>query len=302
MTTTDSKGALVRDLLDRMVKAVEGGDLQSLRDIITDALTAKVHHLLTKMPEFQENFGSLAAHAATQGDERFVFALAELGRLHRSIRTNGSWLSLLAAQMLSNATPTSFQYGDGDQRHHAANSVLASGVPIDPLLLARAVVEEEKGERARRVWAKVLLERVPLSKVFESLALVLAEVDGTSGDSRSLRLQRILEALNDQFIRADFRIDGSLCDGFRHFIVKAFANVPRPTGVHRIVCGGGGAGQDGDPANSLQIQAWRRTRFFSCGIIGGTMASGRGLGTPHRVQHRPETATPDPSRGTLAAA
>ena len=180
------------------------------------------------MPDFREHIASMATHAAAQDDEKVVFALAELGRLYSSIRSNGSWLSVLAAKLLSDYTPASFQHGDGDQRYHAAIAVVASGVPMDPPVLAKAVAEEEKGERARRVWVKALLEGVPLSEVFESLSRALAEVGGTSGDGRSLRLQRVLEALNDQFVRTDFRIDESLCDGFRHFIAKAFFNVPRP--------------------------------------------------------------------------
>ena len=228
MTTVDSKSALVHDLLDRTIKAVDGCDLSALRAIITEAFNAKVLHVLAKMPEFQEHVSSLAAQAAAQDDEKIVFALAELGRLHRSVRSNGNWLSALTAQLLSDVTPTSFQHGDGDQRHHAAIAVVVSGVPMAPPVLAKAVAEEEKGERARRVWVRALLERAPLSEVFESLTLALAEADDTSGESRSLRLQRILEGLNDQFIRTDFRIDESLCDGFRQFIAKAFANVPRP--------------------------------------------------------------------------
>ena len=238
MTKEDSRGTLVEDLLDRTAKAVQEGDLRGLREVITDALKAKVHHGLVKLPEFREHLACLAAHVADQGDERVVFALAELGRLHSSIQSKREWVSKLATRLLSVGTPASFQHGDGDQRHHAAIAVVASGVPMDPDVLARAIVEEEKGEKARRVWIKALFERVPLggvplegvplSGVFKCMTRALTEAGSMSSQSRSHRLQRILEAFNDQFIRADIQIDESFCDGFRHFIAKAFTNVPRP--------------------------------------------------------------------------
>ena len=228
MTKEDSKGTLVDDLLSRTARTAQEGGLRALREIITDALKAKAHHGLARLPEFREHLASLTTHAADQDDEQFVLALAELGRLHASIRSQGEWASVLAARLLSSRIPASFQHGDGDQRHHAATAVVASGVPLDPDILARAVAEEEKGERARRVWVNVLLERVPLSELFECLTRAITETGGISGDSRSLRLQRILEALNTQLIQADFQIDEGLCTGFRHFIAKAFANTPRP--------------------------------------------------------------------------
>ena len=224
----DSKNALVDDLLDRTVRAVQQGEIRDLREVVTDALKAKVHHGLARLPRFREHLSVLTAHAAAQGDEQFVSALAELGRLHSSTRSKCEWVPALAARLLSVGVPSSFQHGDGDQRHHAAVAVVASGIPMEPDVLARAAVEEDKGEKARRVWVRALLERVPLSEGFKYMARAITEIDGMSTQSRSLRLQHILEALNDQFIQADIQVDENLCDGFRHFITKAFANVPRP--------------------------------------------------------------------------
>lgn len=228
MTREESKGTLIDELVERTAKSVQEGDLSALREVITDALKAKVHHGLGKRPEFRERLGSMGEHVAGEGDEQIVLALAELGRLHSSIRSKCEWVPALATRLLSVGAPASFQHGDGDQRHHAAIAVVASGVSMDPEVLARAVVEEEKGEKARRVWIKALLERVPLSEAFECMTRAITETGGMSAESRSLRLQRILEALNDQFIQADVRIDADLCDGFRHFVAKAFTNVPRP--------------------------------------------------------------------------
>lgn len=183
---------------------------------------------MVKSPRFGEHLTSLTVYVAAQDDEQRVLALAELGRLHTSIRSKGEWVPALAARVLSGGAPASFQYGDGDQRHHAAVAVTASGVPVEPSVLARAVAEEEKGEKARRMWIKALLGRVPLSEAFEYLALAITETNGMSGDSRSLRLQRILEALNGQLILTDVQIDEGLCGGFREFIAKAFTKVRRP--------------------------------------------------------------------------
>ena len=228
MTNEDSKYILVDDLLDRTIRAVQEHDLRGLREVVTDALKAKVHHDLAKLPMFREHLALLATHVADQDDEQRVLTLAELGRLHSSLRSKRGWTSALATRLLSVGAPASFQHGDGDQRHHAAVAVVASGVPVEPDILARAAVEEEKGEKARRVWIRALLERVPPSEVFKCMAWAITETSGMSCQSRSLRLQRILEALNDQFIQADIQVDDGLCDGFRHFIAKAFANVSRP--------------------------------------------------------------------------
>lgn len=228
MTKEESKGALIDQLVQRTTKAVQEGDLRALRETITDALKAKVHHGLSKLPEFQEQLASLTTHAAAGDDKQLVLVLAELGRLHSSIRSKCEWVSALAARLVSVGVPASFQHGDGDQRHHAAIAVVASGVPVDPYVMAKAVVEEEKGEKARRVWVRALLERVSLSEALKGMAEAIIEVNGMSGENRSLRLQRILEAINDQFTQTDIQVDESLCDRLRQFVAKTFANVPRP--------------------------------------------------------------------------
>ena len=228
MMQEDPKNTLVDDLLDRTARSVRQGEICDLRKVVTDALKAKVHHGLIELPRFREHLSVLVEYAAGQGDEQFVSALAELGRLHSSTRSKCEWVPALAAQLLSVGVPASFQHGDGDQRHHAAVAAVASGVPVEPDVLARAAVEEDKGEKARRVWIKALLERVPLSEVFTYLAGAVAKTDGMSSQSRSFRLKRILEMLNDQCTQTNIQVDESLCDGFRHFIAKAFADVPRP--------------------------------------------------------------------------
>ena len=228
MMKENSKGILVDDLLRRTDRAVQQGKIRTLREVVTDALKAKVHHDLAKEQEFRDHLSDLTAHAAAQGDEQFVSALAELGRLHSSTRSKCEWIPILTARLLSAGVPASFQHGDGDQRHHAAVAVTASGIPVEPDILAKAVVEEDKGEKARRVWIRALLERIPLSEVFKYMAQAIIEIGGMSAQNRSLRLQHILEALNDQIIQVDIQVDDNLCDGFRHFIAKAFANVPRP--------------------------------------------------------------------------
>ena len=228
MTKDESKGALIDEFVERTTRAVQQGDLRALREVITDALKAKVHHGLAKLPEFQEQLALLTARISDRDDEHVVLALAELGRLHSSVRSKFEWVPALATQLLSIRTPASFQHGDGDQRHHAAIAVVASGVPVDPYVMSKAVVEEEKGEKARRVWAKALLKGVSLSEALEGITKAITEIHGMSGENRSLRLQRILKALNEQFSEIDIQIDENLCDHFKNFIAKGFINAPRP--------------------------------------------------------------------------
>ena len=228
MTNDNSKAILVDGLLGRTAEAVQNGDLGVLRAVITDALKAKAHYALAKLPGFRNHLTFITEHVVGQGDEQLALTLAELGRLHSSIRSKCEWISELAAHLLSAGVPGSFQHGDGDQRYHAAIAVVVSGIPVDSYVLAKAVVEEEKGEKARRVWLEALLKSVVLSEVFECITRALNDTVGMSGESRSLRLQRILEALNDQFLQANIQIDESFSDDFQQFVAKAFVNVSRP--------------------------------------------------------------------------
>ena len=228
MTTEDSKGSLVDHLLDRTKIAVREGNLVGLRAAITDAWNAKVHHRLANLPEFRQHLTLLTSHVAGQDDEQIALALAEMGRLHKSIKSTRKWIAPLAAQLLSRGFPASFQFGDGKQRNHAAIAVVSSGVPVALDVLARSVVDEEKGEYARREWIGAMLERAPLSEVFEHLTRAIIVTDGMSGQSRPLRLQHILATLNAKIVEVDIQIDDNFCDGFRHFIAKAYVNAPRP--------------------------------------------------------------------------
>ena len=228
MTREELKHDVICDLIERVSQTVRHGDVRALREVITEALKTKVHHDLAKASEFQSHLLYLAANIEDRGDDYVVLILAELGRLYASIRSKPEWISTLAARILSGRKPASFQYGDGDQRHHAALAVVASGVSLDPYLLAKAVVDEEKGEKARRVWVRALIDGVSLPHAFKCMASAITEADAKSGDHRSLRLQRILEALNEQLAHPDFQIDDSICDGVRDFVTKAFSRVPRP--------------------------------------------------------------------------
>ena len=227
MATEETKGTLVDDLLNRTNIAVREGDLHRLRAAITDAWTAKVQHSLANIPEFRQHLSLLTTHVAGQDDEQLVLALAEMGRLH-TIKSMREWVEGLAAQLLSNGFPASFQYGDGKQRFYAAVAVVSSGVSVELDVLARSVVEEEKGENARREWIVAMLERAPLSEVFEYISRAIIVTDGMSSQSRPLRLQHILATLNAQFVQVDIQIDDGFCDGFRNFIAKAYFNAPRP--------------------------------------------------------------------------
>ena len=228
MTRDDAKRVLVADLLQRTASAVGEADLGALRGVCTDALKAKVLHDLAKSPEFREHLALLCEHIAGHGEEQLVLTLAELGRLRSAIRSNCEWISDLAARILAVGVPTTFQYGDGDQRHHAAVAVVTSGFPVRSDILATAIVDEEKGEKARRVWVEALLENAALSDFFDGVTQAFAETNGMSGEARSLRIQRILDALNERITQADIRIDENFHSGFRNFVAKAYFHVPRP--------------------------------------------------------------------------
>ena len=200
MTRDDAKRVLVADLLQRTASAVGEADLGALRDVCTDALKAKVHHDLAKLPEFREHLAFLSEHIAGQGDEQLVLTLAELGRLHSSQFgriANGSRIwprALLAAGAPDDisvrgrrSTPPCRRRRRGLRR------------PCTSQMSLQRRLSKRKGAKRRVVCGlQALLENVALSEVFECITRALAETNGVSGDARSLRLQRILEALTDR--------------------------------------------------------------------------------------------------------
>ena len=229
MTAQDSKSAQTTRFLDRIEEIVSEVDLHGLRAVVTDALKVKAHHSLSRLPEFRDHMASIATGVMVKQDEELlVLMLAEFGRLYRSLRSERDWISVQAARLLDKRMPESFQYGDGDQRHHAAIAVLASGVPIKLDLLARAVVEEDKGEKVRRLWVRGLLARAPLSKVFRSISVVIAIIGLKSGDGRSLRLQRVLDILREEIAGSATGVDEDICAGFAEFVGGAFSDISRP--------------------------------------------------------------------------
>ena len=229
MSDQDSKGAQTAQLLSRIEKVVSEVDVYGMRAVITDALKAKAHYSLSRLPEFQKQMGFLVASILVrQDEEQLVLVLAELGRLHRSLRSERDWISVQSGKLLEPGMPETFQYGDGDQRYHTAIAVLVSGVPANPDLLAKAVVEEDKGEKARRLWVSGLLARAPLSRVFRALSVVFGIVEHTSGDARSSRLQRVLRSLNDEIGSFASSVDEDICSGFAEFVEGAFSGISRP--------------------------------------------------------------------------
>ena len=232
MTQDDSKQILVKEQLNRLEAASLSGDLEGFRQAITDALIAKILHNLARTHSFRTNLETLVIDVQNYGDKEIVFAAAELGRLHSSLKAQRVWLGELITRLLANRIPKSFQYGDGDQRHHAAVALTISPHAINTNVIARAIVEEETAEKARGVWTRALLDSETLSGVFNHLAdamvILNQESKSKSGESRSRSLRRILNALNGQLTHVEVSIDEDLCLGMRKFITRAFAGVPRP--------------------------------------------------------------------------
>lgn len=228
MSSQDSKIDLVAELLGRMAKAIPKDDLSILREVITDAWNSKVLHNLAAEPNFQKHFASLTLCSARYSDEQTLLALAELGRLPKPTRSERGWARKLAKQLIEARMPISFRVGDSDQRYYAAMAIQESEIQLDAGILARAAVEEDKGEKARRIWIRALLKRNPLPEVFEHIGKAISKITDSSADSRCHRLQRILKAVNDQFSQNEIPVDGDLCSSLKYFIDKSFFGSPAP--------------------------------------------------------------------------
>ena len=222
MTSEHPKDALVSDLLLRMAAFAEQGDICGVQQCITDAWNGNVLPKLASAPGCERSFEALTRYPAGLADSELVLILADLGRLPESIWSSGGWGAEIANRLLTNRVPVSFLYGDAKQRTRTAKVVRASGAPIGGVALARAAVEEKRGEEARREWVSALVCSERLSRAFEFLGSAVAET-GTVGDARSDRVQRLLRVLHSAMASLDIDVDDDICEGVSRFIRHAHA-------------------------------------------------------------------------------
>ena len=228
-----SKQRLVADLLERNPAPC---DIRALREVASGAIKARAERALLFERTFRRRLES-AVHRA-DADEDMVLTLAELGRLHQSPggKAEQDWLVCLAEGILSRRLPASFQFGDGDQRRHAAVAAEMVGqrkpTVVTAAVLAKAAWEEEKADNARAVWIRALLSQASITGLFVALAAAPANSgqEKESGKNRSRRLRGLLQSVNHELPHARSADDSmaALCAAFADFVDGAFVGTGEP--------------------------------------------------------------------------
>lgn len=204
----------------------------SLRQLVTSALTDKVLHQLAAKAEFRDLVGKACAFAQERGLESSSAMLAELGRLQSFLKPKDNWLLDHATGLLTPDFKPSPTLGDGDERAHLALVVAASDAPMSLAAVAQAAVEERTGEKVRKIWIGLLLDRQSLAATFDSITDAILATDDKalrSVDSWLRRLHRILGSLHDQLTaRSAVDFDGNLNGSIKRFLTRALSRSPKP--------------------------------------------------------------------------
>ena len=220
------------DAILRDCKFAEPGTPDSLRKLVTAALTEKVLHQLAATRQFRYLVDNACSFARERGSKSTSAMLVELGRLQNFLKPKDSWLLEHAISLLESDFKPSPTFGSGDERAHLAFVVAASGAPVSFSAMAQAAVDERTGEKVRKIWIGLLLDRQPLAATLDSITDAILATDDRavqSVDSWLRRLHRILGALHDQLTaRSAVDFDGNLNGSIKRFLTRALSRSPKP--------------------------------------------------------------------------
>ena len=171
-------------------------------------------------------------------DEAILLALAELGRLGKTLKARGQNADRIASVLLNKRVPAHFSFGDGDQRYYAAIAWDRSGFPLDPGIVARTAVLEESSEKARRAWLRLLLLNYGASGALRALTVAIEALQwlrlpssNRSFDSSKERSRRVALLLKGTRAELDpdlVEVNDGVVSALSDFVTAAFAYVARP--------------------------------------------------------------------------
>ena len=231
MSTTEIQPHLI-EKASRLIADVElqsrNRDLGGFQATITKCLAPpKVIHEVVSMPTFWPSVKTLFKSLPTDNDAATSLAIAEIGRLHSTLKSRAGPLPPLASYLLERGTPSHFCFGDADQAAFAAKGWACSGRPIDVAVAARTIVKAEAPKPVSQ-WLELVVSEADVSTVIEHITAELIELDPEDAKSRSKRLQRILKALRSS-IDPDHAVLGErITAAVADFVSKAFRKAGRP--------------------------------------------------------------------------
>lgn len=162
-----------------------------------------------------------------------LLALTVLARIGSRIKAERNELGRELAAALRTPPPKLSELGDAEDRAYAAQTLKwASGDWVVPYL-ARSIVEEETGEKARSELVQALFANASdLASTFDALRKPLAEWRPDTeapGDSVAKRLKRILSAVRREILQAEGPTGDDVGGVIEGLVSDAFRNVGQPT-------------------------------------------------------------------------
>ena len=212
-------------------RKAQAGDLGGFSAAITRCLAPpKVIHEVTATPAFWESLETLLGGIPADNDHAIALALAELGRLHASLKSKAEQLQPLAAGLLERRVPFHFSHGDTDVATFAAKGWACSGRPADVEVAVRTAVMAE-APKPLVPWFELALSTGDVSTVLDGIASCLREsapMDAKQGKKRASRLQRLLRALRSALDADRVTLDGDVPKALAELAAKGFRAVEPP--------------------------------------------------------------------------
>lgn len=204
------------------------------KQINTALISAKQIPKQADDPRFQHAWRRLCAWTADPSipDVERLIAIAEVLRISQVVKRLKAQLNVALAPAFSSELPMPSLLQDADDRLNLARACAVSDATWLPLYLARAIVEEEQGEKARVEFSAILIRRnTSLSALIATLATALnstSPATETPGDTFGRRITRILTALRSTLADSELEVGEGLGTAIKALVEEPLKRVGMP--------------------------------------------------------------------------
>ncbi len=212
----------------------ETGPIEQRIRSLKELMKGGAIHSVLDDPRFTKGIGDAVRESRSVVDpKQNLLALTVLARIASRVKAKRDELGREMAAVLQAPPPELSKLGEAEDREYAAQALnWASGDWVIPYL-ARSIVEEEAGEKARSVLIRTLLEKAAnLASAFDALREPLAEWTPKTeapGDSAAKRLKRILAAIRPELLVAEVPTGDDVGAVIESVVSSAFRGVGPPT-------------------------------------------------------------------------
>ena len=204
------------------------------RQVNTALISAKAIPKLADDPRFQQvwhRFVAWSADVSLPEAERLL-AIAEVIRTAQVVKRLQVQLRAVLTPAFASELPSPNLLQDADDRLNLARSFSFADAAWLNAYLARAIVQEEHGEKARVEFAGALIRRsASLSTLVATLAGAMEAVSPateTPGDTFGRRITRILAALRTTLVESELEVGEDLGQAIRALVEEPLKRVGMP--------------------------------------------------------------------------